>query len=179
MFKKRVQTIDEILQRFLREEGLETPLLQKRLIDSWETVVGDTVAQYTTEKFIKNQTLSHYIYDSKMWQGSSGQLFYNRFTDLGIVIEEGNVYDIEGIVAYRNKKTEVYIISATEVYDWQQGDVDHSKTVDIDDVTMLISRVLGISPEGFYEEQANCDGQGGIDIDDVTALINRVLTGNW
>ena len=57
MFKKRVQTIDEILQRFLREEGLETPLLQKRLIDSWETVVGDTVAQYTTEKFIKNQTL--------------------------------------------------------------------------------------------------------------------------
>ena len=57
MFKKRVQTIDEILQRFLREEGLETPLLQKRLIDSWETVVGDTVAQHTTEKFIKNQTL--------------------------------------------------------------------------------------------------------------------------
>ena len=41
----------------MREEGLETPLLQKRLIDSWETVVGDTVAQYTTEKFIKNQTL--------------------------------------------------------------------------------------------------------------------------
>lgn len=57
MFKKRVQTIDEILQRFLRDEGLETPLLQKRLIDSWETVGGDTVAQYTTEKFIKNQTL--------------------------------------------------------------------------------------------------------------------------
>lgn len=57
MFRKRVQTIDEILQRFLREEGLETPLLQKRLIDSWETVVGDTVAQYTAEKFIKNQTL--------------------------------------------------------------------------------------------------------------------------
>lgn len=57
MFKKRVQTIDEILQRFLRDEGLETPLLQKRLIDSWETVVGDTVAQYTAEKFIKNQTL--------------------------------------------------------------------------------------------------------------------------
>ena len=57
MFKKRVQTIDEILQRFLRDEGLETPLLQKRLIDSWEKVVGDTVAQYTAEKFIKNQTL--------------------------------------------------------------------------------------------------------------------------
>ena len=57
MFKKRVQTIDEILQRFLRDEGLETKKIQKRLIDSWETVVGDTVAQYTTEKFIKNQTL--------------------------------------------------------------------------------------------------------------------------
>ncbi len=148
------------------------------------TVTPNEYTTVTTENFneyviIKNQTLTHYIYDSKMWQGSSGQLFYNRFTDLGIVIEEGKVYDIEGIVAYRNKKTEVYIISATEVYDWQLGDVNHSKTVDIDDVTMLITRVLGNNPEGFYEEQANCDGQGGIDVDDITALIDRVLSGTW
>lgn len=68
MFKKRVQTIDEILQRFLRDEGLETPLLQKRLIDSWETVVGETVAQYTTEKFIKNQTLFVKITNSALRQ---------------------------------------------------------------------------------------------------------------
>ncbi|MDD6754345.1 MAG: DUF721 domain-containing protein, partial [Prevotella sp.] len=41
----------------LREEGLEVPLLQKRLVDSWEVVTGNVVARYTAEKFIRNQTL--------------------------------------------------------------------------------------------------------------------------
>ena len=35
-----------------------TPLAdQKRLIDAWDTVAGPTVARYTTQKYIKNQTL--------------------------------------------------------------------------------------------------------------------------
>lgn len=148
------------------------------------TVTPNEYTSVTTENFneyvlIKNQTLTPNSYDQKLWQGSTGQIFYNRFTDLGIVIEEGKVYDIEGIVAYRNKKTEVYIISATEVVEWEIGDVNHSETVDIDDVTALIARVLGNSPDNFFDEQADCDGQGGIDIDDVTALIARVLSGSW
>lgn len=57
MFKRQVQHIDDVLQIVLREQGFETPLQQKRLIDLWETVTGKIVAQYTTEKFIKNQTL--------------------------------------------------------------------------------------------------------------------------
>ena len=36
---------------------IETPLQQKRLIDSWDKVVGKVIAGYTAEKFIKNQTL--------------------------------------------------------------------------------------------------------------------------
>lgn len=47
----------EILQQFLRQEGLETPLLQRRVVDAWEQVVGPTAARYTREKFIKNQVL--------------------------------------------------------------------------------------------------------------------------
>ncbi|MBQ5981188.1 MAG: DUF721 domain-containing protein [Prevotella sp.] len=57
MFKRQVQQIDDILNLVLREQGLETPLQQKRLIDQWETVTGNIVAKYTEEKFIKNQTL--------------------------------------------------------------------------------------------------------------------------
>lgn len=57
MFKRQVQQIDDILNLVLREQGLETPLQQKRLIDQWETVTGSIVAKYTEEKFIKNQTL--------------------------------------------------------------------------------------------------------------------------
>ena len=57
MFRRNVQSLDEILMKLLRDEGLETPLQQKRLIDSWEIIVGPLVARYTGKKYIKNQTL--------------------------------------------------------------------------------------------------------------------------
>lgn len=57
MFRKKVRSIGELLPEFLRNEGLETPLQQKRLIDSWDAVVGVPIAAYCGEKFIKNQTL--------------------------------------------------------------------------------------------------------------------------
>lgn len=57
MFKRDVKSLSDVLNMVLRKEGLETPLLQKRLIDSWESVTGKTVARYTGEKFIRNQTL--------------------------------------------------------------------------------------------------------------------------
>lgn len=57
MFRREVKSVADVLQQLLREEGLETPLQQKRLIDSWETVTERIVARYTTEKFIQNQTL--------------------------------------------------------------------------------------------------------------------------
>lgn len=63
--------------------------------------------------------------------------------------------------------------------EFQLGDVDHNGSVDIEDVTLLISYVLGNSPDGFYSDVANCDGEGGVDIGDITALINRVLNGYW
>lgn len=57
MFKRDVKTLDEILSKLLRQEGFETPLQQKRLLDSWGVVVGPAIEKYTGEKFIKNQTL--------------------------------------------------------------------------------------------------------------------------
>ena len=52
-----VKSLAELLPQFLRDEGLETPLMQKRVIDSWDTVVGPTVARYTVTKYISNQVL--------------------------------------------------------------------------------------------------------------------------
>ena len=57
MFKRDVLPLDEVLRKFLREEGLEVPLQQKRLIDAWEVVTGNIVSRYTAEKLIRNQTL--------------------------------------------------------------------------------------------------------------------------
>lgn len=57
MFKQKVQHIDSLLGKVLRDNGLETPLLQKRLMDSWETVTGRVVARYTADMFIRSQVL--------------------------------------------------------------------------------------------------------------------------
>lgn len=57
MFRKQVQSIGDLLQNYLRREGLETPLQQKRLLDAWPQVAGPVIARYTGETFIKNQTL--------------------------------------------------------------------------------------------------------------------------
>ncbi len=57
MFRRDVKSIGDVLNQFLRDQGIETPLLQRRLIDAWETVTGKTVSRYTGDKFIKNQTL--------------------------------------------------------------------------------------------------------------------------
>ena len=57
MFKRDVLRLDEVLKTLLREEGLEMPLLQKRLVDAWEVVTGNVVSRYTAEKYIRNQTL--------------------------------------------------------------------------------------------------------------------------
>lgn len=57
MFKRDVQSLRDLILRNLRAQGLETPLLQKRLVDAWPVVAGPAVARYTREAFIQNQTL--------------------------------------------------------------------------------------------------------------------------
>jgi len=57
MFKRDVHNVKDLILKNLRAQGLETPLLQKRLMDSWSEVVGEFVAKYTENMYIKNQTL--------------------------------------------------------------------------------------------------------------------------
>lgn len=57
MFRRDVKNLSDVLKQFLRQNGLETPLQQRRLIEAWDSVVGKGIAHYTGEKFIKNQTL--------------------------------------------------------------------------------------------------------------------------
>ena len=57
MRRSKSETLDTLIGESLRQEGLESPLNQYRLVDSWPKVVGPTIARYTGEVFIKNQTL--------------------------------------------------------------------------------------------------------------------------
>jgi len=57
MFKRQVQSIGDLVMRNLRSQGLETPLMQKRLIDAWPVVAGESISRYTVDVSIRNQTL--------------------------------------------------------------------------------------------------------------------------
>lgn len=57
MFRQKVETLRDILLRNLREQGLETPLMQKRLVEAWPQVAGPVIARYTLNTYIYNQTL--------------------------------------------------------------------------------------------------------------------------
>jgi predicted nucleic acid-binding Zn ribbon protein len=57
MFKRDVKQIKDLLLQVLRDQGLETPLLQKRLVEAWPEVAGPVVASYTLNTYIYNQTL--------------------------------------------------------------------------------------------------------------------------
>ncbi len=57
MFRREVQSIKDLLLRNLRAQGLETPLLQRRLVEAWPQVAGAVAARYTLSAEIRNQTL--------------------------------------------------------------------------------------------------------------------------
>ncbi len=57
MERRKSEPLDFVLQRFMRSSGLETPLNQYRLIQSWAKVAGTSVQEKTTELYIRNQTL--------------------------------------------------------------------------------------------------------------------------
>ncbi len=57
MFKREVQQIRKLVLQALHEQGLETPLNQKRLVEAWPEVAGPVVARYTLNTYIYNQTL--------------------------------------------------------------------------------------------------------------------------
>lgn len=57
MFRRDVKELRGLILRNLRQQGLEMPLLQKRLIEAWPVVAGETIASYTLNTYIQNQTL--------------------------------------------------------------------------------------------------------------------------
>lgn len=57
MRKCNAEQVGQLVRMFMRQEGLETPYNEYRLINSWEEVMGQGIARFTGEMFIKNQTL--------------------------------------------------------------------------------------------------------------------------
>lgn len=57
MKRRDALPIGDLVRHYLRQESLESPLNEVRLINAWSEVLGSTIASYTRELYIKNQTL--------------------------------------------------------------------------------------------------------------------------
>ncbi|MBO5025992.1 MAG: DUF721 domain-containing protein [Bacteroidaceae bacterium] len=71
MRHSNAEQLGSIISQLIRQEGLETPLNQYRLIESWKEVMGEGIARYTGNLFIKNQTLFVQIKSSVLKQDLS------------------------------------------------------------------------------------------------------------
>ena len=45
MKRNNTEQIGDVLRQFLRQQGLETPLNEYRLVDAWKDVVGPVIAR--------------------------------------------------------------------------------------------------------------------------------------
>lgn len=57
MKRVKEQPLGLLIRQFLREEGLETPLNEYRIVNSWNEVMGDVVARYTADVTVRGGTL--------------------------------------------------------------------------------------------------------------------------
>lgn len=57
MERRKSENLRDVVMRFLRASGLESPLNEYRLIQAWPEVAGELVGEKTTEIYIRNQTL--------------------------------------------------------------------------------------------------------------------------
>ncbi len=57
MRKQKAEQVGMLVRQFLREEGLETPYNEYRLIEAWPEVMGQGIASYTSDLQIRNGVL--------------------------------------------------------------------------------------------------------------------------
>lgn len=57
MSKDSTQSFKDAFGKFLKEEHLDNRFKQKKLIESWERIMGRPIASRTTKMFFKGKTL--------------------------------------------------------------------------------------------------------------------------
>lgn len=74
MKRGKIMPVSELVKAMCREEGLETPLNEYRLINAWPKVLGKAVCSYTKDLKIYNQVLFVKVTSSVLRQ----ELLMNR-----------------------------------------------------------------------------------------------------
>lgn len=75
MTRKEPQSLDVILAQWIREYDLEKPLLEHRVVEQWEQILGKTIARYSRDIEVKDGMLRVRITNAALRQ----ELFEQRF----------------------------------------------------------------------------------------------------
>ncbi|MCR5181291.1 MAG: DUF721 domain-containing protein [Bacteroidaceae bacterium] len=94
MRRQNAEQLGSLVRQFLREEGLETPYNEYRLIQAWPEVMGEGIARLTTDIHIKNRILYIHLRSSVLRQ----ELMINRRKLAQRLNEYINAQVIENIV---------------------------------------------------------------------------------
>ena len=57
MKHKNAQSLGDIINEFLKENNWDDKFQERRIIQSWKHLLGNTVSMYTSSIFIKNKVL--------------------------------------------------------------------------------------------------------------------------
>ncbi len=68
MKRNDAQQIGDVIRFFFRQNALEAPLNEYRLIQAWKDVVGPAINGYTDNLYIKNQILYVHLTSSVLRQ---------------------------------------------------------------------------------------------------------------
>lgn len=71
MKRRKEERITALLNEFLRNEGLETPLMEYRIMQAWPEVVGEAISRYTGKLSICNEVLNVQIKSAPLRQNLS------------------------------------------------------------------------------------------------------------
>lgn len=69
------QSITDLLSEFLKDNNLEQHFLEKKIIEAWPVVLGQTVARYTGKMNVNNGVLFVHVQSAPLRQ----ELFNCRF----------------------------------------------------------------------------------------------------
>ena len=68
MRRNDAEQIGEMIRKFFRQNGLESPLNEYRLVQAWKDVVGPVISKYISNLYIKNQILYVHLTSSVLRQ---------------------------------------------------------------------------------------------------------------
>ena len=91
MQRKKMQSIGEALADFLRESGLEKPIMERRIIELWPQLMGESVARLTRDVEVTDGVLYVRLSSAAL----RSQLFEIRFE---LVKKLNDAVGCEGVI---------------------------------------------------------------------------------